>query len=54
MLYIRDLIRKKRKKEELTTEELDFFVDSYYNNSILPEQISALVTLMYVIGFRFS
>ena len=53
MLYIRDLIRKKRKKEELTTEELDFFVDSYYNNSILPEQISALVTLMYVNGLSY-
>ena len=53
MLYIRDLIRKKRKKEELTNEEMDFFIESYYNDTALPEQISALVTLMYVNGLSY-
>ena len=53
MIYIRDLIRKKRNKEELTNEEIDFFVEGYLNETILPEQISALVTLMYVNGLSY-
>ena len=53
MLYIRDLIRKKRNKEELTSEEMDFFVESYCEETVEPEQISALVTLMYVNGLSY-
>ena len=53
MIYIRDLIRKKRNKEELTDEEIDFFVEKYFNDGINNEQISALVTLMYVNGLSY-
>ena len=50
MIYIRDLIRKKRNKEELTQEEIEFFIDAYYSDEILREQASALLTLMYTNG----
>ncbi len=54
MIYIRDLIRKKRNKEELTNEEIDFFVDGYMKDTILPEQVSALITLMYINGLTYK
>lgn len=50
MLYIRDLIRKKRNKEELTEEEAKFFIYSYNRDEILKEQAAALLTLMYTNG----
>lgn len=50
MLYIRDLIRKKEKKEELTEEEINFFIDSYNKDEILKEQAAALLTLIHTNG----
>ena len=50
MIYIRDLIKKKRNKEELTEEEIDFFIHSYNKDEILKEQASALLMLMNVNG----
>lgn len=52
MFYIRDLIRKKRNKEELTEEEIKFFVYSYNQDEILREQAAALLTLMYTNGLN--
>ncbi len=50
MMYIRDLIRKKRDKQELTQDEARFFIFSYFKNEILNEQAAALLTLMYTNG----
>lgn len=50
MIYIRDLIRKKRNKEELLEEEIDFFIQSYNRDEILSEQASALLTLINING----
>lgn len=50
MLYIRDLIRKKEKKEKLTEEEINFFIDSYNKDEILKEQAAALLTLIHTNG----
>ena len=50
MIYIRDLIRKKRNKEELLEEEIDFFIQSYNRDEILREQASALLTLINING----
>lgn len=50
MLYIRDLIRKKRERKELTEEEINFFIFSYNRDEILKEQAAALLTLMNTEG----
>lgn len=50
MIYIKDLIRKKREKKELTEEELNFFIYSYNRDEILKEQAASLLTLMYTNG----
>lgn len=50
MLYIRDLIKKKRNGEQLTEEEIDFFIDSYYKEEILKEQAATLLILMSTNG----
>lgn len=49
-MNIKDLIVEKRNKEELTDEELDFFINSYNNGEILEEQAAGLLTLMYTNG----
>ena len=48
MLYIRDLIKKKRNNEELSEEEMDFFISSYNKDEILREQAAALLAMMNV------
>lgn len=50
MLYIRDLIRKKRNNKELTEEEINFFIYSYNRDEILREQAASLLTLMHTNG----
>lgn len=50
MLDIRELIIKKKSNEELSEEEIDFFVDAYHKNEILKEQAAALVILMNIKG----
>lgn len=42
-----DLILKKRNGEELTTEEINFFVDSYTKGNIPDYQVSALLMAIY-------
>lgn len=54
MIYIRDLIRKKRNREELTEEESRFFIFSYFKDEILKEQVAALLTLMYTNGVTYK
>jgi thymidine phosphorylase len=41
MLFV-DVIQKKRDGEELTTEEIEFFVKGLADSSIPSEQVSAL------------
>lgn len=50
MYYIRDIIKKKREKKELTEEEIRFFIFSYFRDEILEEQAAALLTLIYTNG----
>ncbi len=50
MLYIRDLIRKKKEGKELSEEEINFFIDSYNRDEILKEQAAALLILMNTKG----
>jgi pyrimidine-nucleoside phosphorylase len=50
MIYIRDLIKKKRNNEELTEEEMEFFISSYNKDEILKEQAAALLAMMNVRG----
>ena len=54
LIYIRDLIRKKRNREELTEEESRFFIFSYFKDEILKEQVAALLTLMYTNGVTYK
>ena len=54
MIYIKDLIRKKRNKEELTENEINFFIYSFNRDEILTEQASALITLMYENGITIK
>lgn len=48
-MYIRDIIKKKRQKQELT-EEIRFFIFNYYKGNILEVQAAALLTLMFTNG----
>ena len=50
MLYIRDLIRKKKNGEELTEDEIEFFISAYHKEEILREQAATLITLMHTKG----
>lgn len=49
-MYIRDIITKKRNKEELDNEEIKFFIYNYFKGEILEEQAAALLTLLYTNG----
>ena len=42
-----DLITKKRNGEILSSEEIDFFIKGYTNNSIPDYQMSALLMAIY-------
>ena len=45
-----DIICKKRDKEELTFEELDFMINGYINQKVPDYQISALLIAIYLNG----
>ncbi|MCL2567668.1 MAG: thymidine phosphorylase [Alphaproteobacteria bacterium] len=47
MFLIKELIRKKRDKQELSKEEIDFFVKGVSDNSIPNEQISAMAMAIF-------
>ena len=53
-MYIRDLIRKKRDKKELTEAEMDFFIQAYNKNEILDDQASVLLMLMNINGLSLK
>lgn len=50
MIYIRDLIKKKKNNEQLTEDEINFFIYSYNKDEILREQAASLLTLMNTMG----
>ena len=54
MIYIRDLIKKKRNKYSLSKEEIRFFIFSYYKGEILDEQAAALWILMNINGLSYN
>lgn len=47
MIYIKDLIRKKRENKELTKDEIRFFVFKYFKDEIMEEQAAVLMSLLY-------
>ena len=51
-MNILDIIAKKRDKEELTKEEIEFFVKGYTENSITDYQAAALVMAIYINGMN--
>ena len=51
---IRDLIIKKRNKEELSSEEIEYFINTYNEGNILEEQAASLLTLMYINGLSIE
>lgn len=51
-MNILDIIAKKRDKQELSKEEIDFFVKEYTNNNITDYQAAALVMAIYINGMN--
>ena len=49
-LYIRDIITKKRNKQELTEDEMNFFIQGYFKEEISDAQAAALMTTIYIYG----
>ena len=49
-MFIRDVINKKMNNEELSQEEIKFFIESYQKNEITENQAVALITAMHIYG----
>ena len=49
-MNILDIIDKKRKKEELTKEEIEYAVNSYVNGSVKDYQMSSLLMAITING----
>ena len=49
-MNIQEIIAKKRDKQELTKEEINFFITEYTNNNIADYQASALIMAIYLNG----
>ena len=54
MLTILDIIEKKKNKQELTSQEIDFFVKGYTNNEIPDYQISSLLMAIVLNGMNLK
>ncbi len=53
-MNILDIIAKKRDKQELSEEEISFFIDEYVNGNIEDYQASALLMAMYINGMNID
>jgi pyrimidine-nucleoside phosphorylase len=51
-MNIIDIIAKKRDKQELTKEEIDYFIKEYTNGNITDYQASALIMAIYLNGMN--
>lgn len=51
-MNIQEIIAKKRDKEELTKEEIQYFVDEYVNGNITDYQAAALVMAIFLNGMN--
>lgn len=51
-MYIRDIISKKRNKENLTENEIDFVIQGYFKNEISDSQMAALMTSIHIFGIN--
>ncbi|MCF0124588.1 MAG: thymidine phosphorylase [Clostridia bacterium] len=49
-MNILEIIEKKRNKNELTSEEIKFFIEGYTNGEITDYQMSALIMAIYING----
>lgn len=49
-----DLIQKKRDRQNLSKDEIDFIIDAYVNDSIPDYQMSALLMAIYFNGMRYK
>ena len=49
-MTILDIIEKKRNKQELTKEEIEFFITGYTNESIMDYQAAALIMAIFING----
>lgn len=51
-MNILDIIAKKRDNKELTTDEINYFVEEYVKNNITDYQAAALVMAVYINGMN--
>ena len=51
-MNILDIIAKKRDKQELTKEEIEFFVNEYTKGNITDYQAAALIMAIYINGMN--
>ena len=49
-MRIIDIIEKKREKQELTKQEIEYFVTQYTNGNVKDYQASALVMAIFLNG----
>mgnify|MGYP002546764295 CR=1 FL=1 len=49
-MNILEIIEKKREKQELTNDEIKYFVDAYVNEQIADYQAAALIMAIFING----